>query len=324
MEAENEQKLIFSGRNVEEALQNARDKLGLDPFTQLSYKVIEESAKKKFLLFGAQKREVRIEIHFSKSEPSDEEEDDAQIVAHQDVKQMVADVWNTTAPSPTLTNSTQQKQHPNRRPPPQRNKPEVRTNKRRKPRNDRNQDQQRPQRNVKAPSQAPKKPAGPPISDEALTVLGNNVKSLFEKMGLDLTLTLERSIKNPGIVRVQPEGKDCAWLYSQKSAFIQSLEELTLKMLRTRYDEEQRCQLYFVGLRSFRRSHTNPVDDKKLVGEVEKHIAKIIETGEPVVIGPYNAFERRLIHRRVSEADGLTTESQGDGSSKMVTIQKLA
>ena len=95
VEIENEQKLIFSGRSVEEALQNAKDKLGMDSYAELSYKVVEGDSKKRFGLFGGKKKEVRIQILFNKKDASDEDEVDDRDFNNEiqhDVKQLVADV----------------------------------------------------------------------------------------------------------------------------------------------------------------------------------------------------------------------------------------
>lgn len=276
METDNEQKLIFSGKTVEEALQNARDKLGLDSFTTLSYQVIEDPPKKKFLLFGGGKQEVRIEILFNRDDPDVEDND-----SKKDVKQMVADVWANTGPSAMA----KEQRKTSRRNVDKQAKPAVKSM----------------------------------IPVEVVEGVQSELNGLFQKMGLALSVNIQRSDTNPKGMRIVPTGKDLPWLHQRREESVRNLEELVLKMIKAKFDEDMKYQVYFSGGRPRRRNKRSEESIKKLVSE---SVQKAKASGQSVTLGPYNAYERRLVHRQVALEGGATSQSVGEGPSKRVTISK--
>lgn len=50
-------------------------------------------------------------------------------------------------------------------------------------------------------------------------------------------------------------------------------------------------------------------------------IAEVNETGEPVRMAPFNAFERKIVHDEVAAA-GLASESEGEPPHRRVIVSK--
>lgn len=312
MENENEQQLIFSGRSVEEALKVAREKLDLDPYVDLDYEVLEEGKKRKFLFFGGTKEttEVRILIKFGGKKATKENFDDR----GNTIKQMVEDVW-------------QEQRQPRRATSVEHGRSKMATGRNfsdlpRRPRAFRSdiQNEQRLQRENRAPS--PKPPMNP-VLPEVMEKVGVELNALFQKMGFDIKASVELSIKNGGIIRVNSQGQDSEWLLSQSDEGLRSIEELMSKMVKARFGEDKACRLYFVGRQhAGEYSHHKPstVDQASLKEQVLACLDKIKQTGQSEFLGPMNSYERRLVHTLVAEAGNYVTESVGDGHRKKVKI----
>jgi spoIIIJ-associated protein len=55
--------------------------------------------------------------------------------------------------------------------------------------------------------------------------------------------------------------------------------------------------------------------------EIAHRVAERVRvSGEPEELGLMNPYERRIVHLAVAEAEGVTTESNGDGVMKRVVI----
>jgi predicted RNA-binding protein Jag len=314
VEADNDQKLIFSGATVEEALKNAKEKLGLDPYTDISYKVIEESQKRLFKIFGNVKKEVRIEISFHARK--DEDMDDSQPESMDDVKRMVADVWNRAEPNGQ------------RRRRPQPHRPEKPEGGRRSFESHGPSGKSSRRREAIASKPQVEAPVNlPPVPEEILNLIQSQANELFKKMGMDISIDVERSNKNPSIVRITPKGEDKPWLYSRKADHLRHVEELILKMVKVKSGEDQKFRLYFVGLMSPRRRRVGSRSDfnePAFTETVRNSIDQVKKTGTPVTLGPFNSYERRLIHKLVSGEQGLSSTSVGEGALKQVKITRSA
>jgi predicted RNA-binding protein Jag len=320
MEDNDQQQLIFSGRTVEEALKNARAKLALDPFATLDYEVINEGKKKKFLFFGGSRttQEVRVLIKFGQPQPKPEAD-----LQGNTIKQMVEDVWNDQQPN-QKTGSRQRtdrrdfnaKPNNNRRGP---------SNSRRPQNNNRDRDRYGDRDNRRRPVSANEnRTPAPAVEPEVMTCVGEALNLLFKKMGMNITATVESSVKNPSIIRVNSEGEDQGWLVGQQDLNSVSIEELITKMVKTKFGEGKSCRLYFVGKKSSggRRSYgqNRRTDEGALKETVLACLEKIQKTGESQTIGPMNAYERRLVHTLVADEGKYKTESVGDGPRKKVKI----
>ncbi len=62
--------------------------------------------------------------------------------------------------------------------------------------------------------------------------------------------------------------------------------------------------------------------EEELRFQAKEAIEQVLEDGHPVTIEELNSYERRIIHREVSDIAGLTTRSIGRGSHKAVRVMQ--
>ena len=306
VEKDNEQKLVFSGATLDEALRNARDKLGVEPFTELTYKIIEDSSKKKFKLFGHSKREVRVEISFGS--PNSAQRNESGDESH-DVKKMVADIWKDPV------------QHPPRMP---KRSPSNQGGARKGFRPEFVERQRFTDRYPK-PTHDGKdiRDTQVAIPDDVVQKIQGDVNSLFQKMGFGWDVSIEKSIKNPSTLRINSSEEGKKWLFLRDEN-LRSVEEILIKLIKTKYSEEYKPRIFFVGGRIQRQRRVSGARETNdmLREEVERAIKTVRESGKEIEFGPLNAFERRLVHKRVAEESDLESRSSGEGHLKKITIYK--
>jgi spoIIIJ-associated protein len=61
---------------------------------------------------------------------------------------------------------------------------------------------------------------------------------------------------------------------------------------------------------------------ERIVGRALEIARDVEETGQPQVLPPMNAGERRQVHMALAELPGVETESQGEGRGRRITIRK--
>lgn len=61
--------------------------------------------------------------------------------------------------------------------------------------------------------------------------------------------------------------------------------------------------------------------EDRIIESARTKAQKVLATGEPIVIGPMNAYHRRLVHSALAEMPGVRTESENtDSRLKRITI----
>lgn len=63
-------------------------------------------------------------------------------------------------------------------------------------------------------------------------------------------------------------------------------------------------------------------NNDKLRAKAEKWIERVISTGESKALDPMNGADRRVIHQLVSETEGVSSESEGEGRDRHIVISK--
>ena len=68
----------------------------------------------------------------------------------------------------------------------------------------------------------------------------------------------------------------------------------------------------------YRESHKD-----RMINEALEVAKKVKTSGKSYLLDPLNSYERRLVHRAISQVGGLGTESQGNGLLKRIKIFKI-
>jgi len=64
--------------------------------------------------------------------------------------------------------------------------------------------------------------------------------------------------------------------------------------------------------------------ERKIISLAEKAAEKVVQTGEKEILGLMNPYERRIVHLRINEIPGVSSESIGEGFYKKVVIYSLS
>lgn len=60
---------------------------------------------------------------------------------------------------------------------------------------------------------------------------------------------------------------------------------------------------------------------ERLIGMVQALAQKVLSTGNPAVMANMSSYERRICHMAVSEMEGISTESEGEGEERHIVIK---
>lgn len=63
--------------------------------------------------------------------------------------------------------------------------------------------------------------------------------------------------------------------------------------------------------------------NQRLERDVQRHVETVQQSGEDYELEPMNSYDRRLAHKVVSEAEGVESESKGEGRDRRVVIKKV-
>lgn len=61
----------------------------------------------------------------------------------------------------------------------------------------------------------------------------------------------------------------------------------------------------------------------QLADKVKEWIEKVKQSGEPMVLQPMNAADRRVVHKTVGDADGVESTSEGEGRDRHTVIEPV-
>jgi len=114
-------------------------------------------------------------------------------------------------------------------------------------------------------------------------------------------------------LRIQVRGEDVALLLGHNAELLDALEYLGNRVLARRSGEEAKVVFDSSGYRARR--------EKELRLMAEKAAEKVRLSRIPFSFDPMTPNERRIIHLTLANDSSVTTESQGNGENRKVTIR---
>ncbi|HOJ50730.1 MAG TPA: Jag N-terminal domain-containing protein [Spirochaetota bacterium] len=102
-------------------------------------------------------------------------------------------------------------------------------------------------------------------------------------------------------------------LTANNGEILESIQALTYIIINK---NEEKWKKLIIDINEYRKKR-----EAQILSEVKKAIEKVKKTGKPYWIGPYAAYERKMIHMFVDKENGVTTESEGKGLYKKVWIK---
>ena len=152
---------------------------------------------------------------------------------------------------------------------------------------------------------------------EVLTMSEEDVKSVVDftnrvlgDSGLDLEAGADHSEDG---IKIQVRGDDVALLLGHNAELLDALEYLGNRVLARSSGEETKLVFDSTGYRARR--------EKELRLMAEKAAEKVRISHIPFTFDPMTPNERRILHLALAGDDTVTTESQGNGENRKVTIR---
>src|SRR5215510_3029723 len=148
------------------------------------------------------------------------------------------------------------------------------------------------------------------MSDDDVNLVIDFTNDLLASSGLDLKAGVDQS--GDGI-KVQVRGDDVALLLGHNAELLDALEYLGNRVLARSSGEDAKLIFDSAGYRARR--------EKELRLMAEKAAEKVRVSRIPFSFDPMTPNERRIIHLTLANDSSVTTESQGNGENRKVTIR---
>jgi spoIIIJ-associated protein len=148
------------------------------------------------------------------------------------------------------------------------------------------------------------------MSDEDVKSVVDFTNSILKASGFDLKAGAELTEDGS---HIQIRGDDVALLLGHKAELLDALEYLGNRVLARSSGEETKLVFDSLGYRASR--------EKELRLMAEKAAEKVRVSRIPFTFDPMTPNERRILHLALAGDDTVTTESQGNGENRKVTIR---
>lgn len=152
------------------------------------------------------------------------------------------------------------------------------------------------------------------ISQEEQKQLEGLVESLFQTLDFDIQVVSE---SEPGSVYFNFQGPDQKRLQDQRGETTRAIATLLQEYWARHYPEKKiqiRCDVDGEAQRQ-----------EKILRERALEAAEsLADAGDSIEIGPFNSYERRIIHLTLQDNDAIETQSVGVGHQKRVKLTRVA
>jgi spoIIIJ-associated protein len=148
------------------------------------------------------------------------------------------------------------------------------------------------------------------MSQEDVNMVVDFTNRVLGSSGLDLKAVGEDT--DDGF-RIQVRGDDVALLLGRNAELLDALEYLGNRILARSSGEESKVVFDSGGYRSRR--------EKELRLMADKAAEKVRTTRIPFTFDPMTPNERRIVHLALATDSSVTTESQGNGENRKVTVR---
>ena len=142
------------------------------------------------------------------------------------------------------------------------------------------------------------------------------IDTLIEKMGYDGKAELvARGSTGKDYFNIRTS-VDSAMLIGYRGERLDALQILSNSFIaKSSGDDNFRVVLDVDG---YRETHKD-----RMISDALEIAKKVKASGKSYLLDPLNSYERRLVHRAISQIEGLGTESQGNGLLKRIKIFKI-
>lgn len=150
------------------------------------------------------------------------------------------------------------------------------------------------------------------MSEEDVSLVVEFTNQVLGSSGLDLKAGADHTEDG---LKIQVRGDDVALLLGHNAELLDALEYLANRVLARASGDEARLVFDSGGYRARR--------EKELRLMAEKAAEKVRLSRIPFSFDPMTPNERRIIHLALANDASVTTESQGNGENRKVTIRPV-
>ena len=148
------------------------------------------------------------------------------------------------------------------------------------------------------------------MSQENVNLVIDFTNRVLGSSGLDLKAVAEQA---DGGVEIQVRGDDVAVLLGRNAELLDALEYLGNRILARSSGDDSKIVFDSGGYRGRR--------EKELRLMAEKAAERVRTSRIPFTFDPMTPNERRIVHLALAEDASVTTESQGNGENRKVTVR---
>ncbi|MFW5894483.1 MAG: RNA-binding cell elongation regulator Jag/EloR [Bacillota bacterium] len=148
--------------------------------------------------------------------------------------------------------------------------------------------------------------------DVDLSELGRNtLETMFKNMGIEATITVSKGEDKDIVYRI--ETKENPVLIGKNGKTLESIQFYIRNLLNIFTDERVLVLVDIGGYKAQRQ--------KQLEILATKTAKEVARSQVPVKLDPMNAYERRIIHTKLSEWRDVTTRSEGEKQNRHLVIE---
>jgi spoIIIJ-associated protein len=162
---------------------------------------------------------------------------------------------------------------------------------------------------------APAEPTAPPVDESELAAEARElVGRIVDGIGVNAQIDVDEGEET---ITVSCTGPDLGMLIGRHGQTIDAIQYLAnAAMYRGHSDERKEVVVDAAGYRARRRTSLEAL----AVRSAERALAQ----GEPVELEPMTAVERKVVHLRLKELDGVETTSEGTEPNRFVVVHPVA
>lgn len=146
---------------------------------------------------------------------------------------------------------------------------------------------------------------------EKSLIIKEKASSLLKDIGFEAEVIVTK--RGPAFV-VNLSAETPALLIGRDGETLQSIQHVLRLMLRS---DLERDDALVVDVNGYKDKKASIIERS-----AQQAAQRVRESGKPEELGPYNSYERRIIHSAVGNISDVTSESTGEGAKKMVVIKK--
>ena len=148
--------------------------------------------------------------------------------------------------------------------------------------------------------------------EKATEEVAEYVKKIIYEMDVDASLEVSHNRRN---IIIQIETDQPGRVIGYHGRVLKSLQLLAQNYV---YDRHSKRSSVVLNVRDYLEQRT-----ETLINLAEKIAAKVKETGREYVMDPMTNSERKIIHKYLSQIEGVESHSEGDDPNRYVVVTKV-